>query len=213
LPRLNKDNEIRHIVLAGDSIFDNDTYVMDEPGVIEQMRRSIPKNWSASKVAIDGDCIDDIPKQLTHIPSNATDLIVSIGGNDARRYRGLIDQLKSPSDLANLIAMPLQRFRADYRAMLQMLKGLNLRLCVCAIYTAIPFTDPVWRKFAPLAIGAFNTVIIAEAKAAGIPVIRLDELCTSATDFSATSPIEPSSKGGQKIVDHILDHLVSASSS
>lgn len=38
---------VKHICLMGDSIFDNDGYVPGEPGVIEQLRRAIPKTWSA----------------------------------------------------------------------------------------------------------------------------------------------------------------------
>lgn len=56
-------------------------------------------------------------------------------------------------------------------------------------------------------IGAFNTLILRLAEARGVSVIRLDLACTDKQDFSETSPIEPSSQGGQKIVDAILQTL------
>ena len=43
-----------HIVLLGDSIFDNARYVPDRPPVIEQLRRSLPPGWRASLLAADG---------------------------------------------------------------------------------------------------------------------------------------------------------------
>lgn len=41
----------------------------------------------------------------------------------------------------------------------------------------------------------------------GVPVVRLDLACRDDSDFSEISPIEPSSQGGQKIVDAILQSL------
>jgi hypothetical protein len=60
---------------------------------------------------------------------------------------------------------------------------------------------------APSAIGAFNSLILHLAETRGVPVIRLDLTCTDKNDFSEVSPIEPSSQGGQKIVDAILQTL------
>ncbi len=58
---------IKHIVLAGDSIFDNDGYVIGEAGVIEQMRMSLPSEWSTSKVAVDGDCFRHVSDQIRNL--------------------------------------------------------------------------------------------------------------------------------------------------
>ena len=40
-----------HLVLLGDSIFDNARYVPGGPAVIEQVRQSLPTGWRASSVA------------------------------------------------------------------------------------------------------------------------------------------------------------------
>ena len=37
-----------HVVLLGDSIFDNKVYVGDDPAVIDQLRTHIPAGWRAS---------------------------------------------------------------------------------------------------------------------------------------------------------------------
>ena len=191
----------------GDSIFDNDEYIPGEPGVIEQLRRSIPKAWSAFKVAVDGDCIEDIPNQLERVPTHATEIVVSIGGNDLMKFRHLLAQVAQGARLEELIASPLADFEIAYGWMLDTVSARGLPVSACTVYTAIPFAEPEMRDHAPSAIGAFNAQIIRLAEARGIPVIRLDMVCTDERDYSEMSPIEPSSQGGQKIVDAILQTL------
>ena len=198
---------MKHVVLAGDSIFDNDGYVLGEPGVIEQLRKALPASWSAYKIAVDGDCIRHVVDQLKKLPTNCTDLIVSVGGNDARQYSNLLNRVATPSDLQSIMSGPMAAFRAEYSKMLDTISRLSVRPHVCTIYTAVPFDDPMWRQYAPLAIAAFNTVIAEEAASRQIPVFRLEEVCIEESDFAAISPIEPSSKGGQKIVDYIVAAL------
>lgn len=196
---------VTHLVLAGDSIFDNDGYVLGEAGVIEQLRAVLPADSSASKVAVDGDCIKHVADQISELPTSATDLIISVGGNDARFHGALMSRVQQIKDLDGLLAQPLAAFRSDYRHMLDAAIATNLRIYVCTIYTSIPFEDPVWRQFAPAAIGKFNEAIVAEATSRGIPVLRLETVCTNPGDFSEVSPIEPSHQGGQKIVRRILE--------
>jgi hypothetical protein len=43
-----------HIVLLGDSIFDNGRYTMGGPDVISQVRQLLPVGWQASLLAVDG---------------------------------------------------------------------------------------------------------------------------------------------------------------
>ena len=93
-----------------------------------------------------------------------------------------------------------------------MLAGISnkpVSVHVCTVYTAIPFEDPLWREYVPLALDRFNRVIVEEANVLKIPVLRIDEVCVDDSDYSSVSPIEPSSQGGQKIVDCIVAHLTS----
>ncbi|HBH88792.1 SGNH/GDSL hydrolase family protein [Ponticaulis sp.] len=200
-------NGAKHIVLAGDSIFDNDIYVMGEPGVVEQLRSSIPKDWSAYKIAIDGSCIRDVSAQLERLPTHATELVLSVGGNDAREYRYLMSRIKTPGDIKSVLSGAKAEFAAQYAALLETLQTLQLRILVCSIYTAIPFDEPEWRLFGPVAINEFNEVIRREAAKRGIPVLALEEICVEDADFSSVSPIEPSSIGGQKIVNGIISRV------
>ncbi|VTR99753.1 Lipase OS=Neosynechococcus sphagnicola sy1 GN=DO97_08710 PE=4 SV=1 [Gemmata massiliana] len=79
-----------HVVLLGDSIFDNARYVPDRPPVIEQVRRGLPPDWKATLVAVDGHTVTGIATQLPRVPADATHLVVSVGGNDALLASGLL---------------------------------------------------------------------------------------------------------------------------
>lgn len=197
----------RNICLIGDSIFDNDAYIPGEPGVVEQLRRAIPKAWSVHKVAVDGDCIEDIPNQLERVPTHTTDIVVSIGGNDLLKFRHLLAEIARGARLEDLLASPLADFEIAYGWMLDTVLEQGHSVLCCTIYTDIPFEEPVMRDHAAKAIGAFNALILRLAEARGISVVRLDLTCTDPKDFSEMSPIEPSSQGGQKIVDAILETL------
>ena len=73
---------MKHIVLLGDSIFDNGAYVDGGPDVIKQLRSKLPQDWQASLLAVDGSVTTNVIDQIAGIPAAATHLIVSVGGND-----------------------------------------------------------------------------------------------------------------------------------
>jgi hypothetical protein len=72
-----------HIVLLGDSIFDNALYTEGGPDVISQVRHILPTGWRASLLAVDGATTEDVPSQLQPVPPDASHLVLSVGGNDA----------------------------------------------------------------------------------------------------------------------------------
>ncbi|HTN04367.1 MAG TPA: hypothetical protein VL132_20925, partial [Planctomycetaceae bacterium] len=72
-----------HIVLLGDSIFDNAAYVPAGEPVIEQLRARLPPESRASLLASDGAVVPSVLRQLEKLPNDATHLVVSAGGNDA----------------------------------------------------------------------------------------------------------------------------------
>lgn len=81
-----------HVVLLGDSIFDNEVYVGEgNLSVLEQMvlALSSPENpvnqqGTATLLAQDGAVIGAVEEsQLVKIPADATHLVLSVGGNNA----------------------------------------------------------------------------------------------------------------------------------
>jgi hypothetical protein len=71
----------RHIVLLGDSIFDNGHYVDEgNPGVIDQLKAKVHAyQWQATLLAVDGNVLSDVGNQIKKIPHGATHLFMSIG--------------------------------------------------------------------------------------------------------------------------------------
>ena len=72
-----------HLVLLGDSIFDNGAYVDGAPTVIDQVRSLLPKGWKATLLAVNGNVTLNVREQIKRIPVDATHLVISMGGNDA----------------------------------------------------------------------------------------------------------------------------------
>lgn len=185
-----------HVVLLGDSIFDNKAYVNGGPDVIAQLRGELPPGWSASLLALDGDVISGVSRQLRALPDDATSLVVSAGGNDALGFSSLL-QMPAGSVAAALgmLANAQGRFAADYEAMAETLAATGLPSAVCTIYDT-PASGPGYRVIRT-ALAVFNDCITRAAFARGISLIDLRLICDQDTDYA--NPIEPSVRGGAKI--------------
>jgi hypothetical protein len=196
-----------HVVLLGDSIFDNAAYVPGEPDVVRQLRTILPSGWRATLNARDGAVIADLPQQLRNLPPDATHLIASIGGNDALGESGLLERkVTSMAEALELITAVRERFRSTYARMLDQLLQRRLPLAVCTIYEA-RFPEPVTRRLAATALTALNDAITREAFVRNIDCIDLRILCDDDRDFA--NPIEPSVHGGAKIARAIVNFATS----
>jgi hypothetical protein len=185
-----------HVVLLGDSIFDNARYVPGFPAVIEQVRRGLPAGWRASLLAVDGHVTRDVLTQLARLPGDASHLVISTGGNDALAESALLHEpVPNVGEALRLLHQAQRRFDSDYREMLGRVLELGKPTAVCTVYDAIPGLQPQART----ALAAFNDVILRCAVAAHLPVIDLRLACTQPGDYSPLSPIEPSVSGGAKI--------------
>jgi hypothetical protein len=193
-----------HVILLGDSIFDNARYVPDRPPVIDQLRRALPQGWQATLLAVDGNVTSDVSHQLEGLPPDATHLVVSVGGNDALGESNILQEtVNSAGEAFSLLHDAQVRFRSDYRAMLKTVTARKLPTAVCTIYDAIPVLGPAECT----ALAAFNDVILREAFELGLPVIDLRLVCNQSSDYSPLSPIEPSVTGGLKITRVIAEVL------
>src|SRR5262245_25836007 len=81
----------KHIVLLGDSVFDNADHVAGGPDVVQQLRQVLPSGWQATLLAEDGALIVDVHRQLARLPQGTTHLVISAGGNDALAEASLLD--------------------------------------------------------------------------------------------------------------------------
>lgn len=191
-----------HVVLLGDSIFDNAAYVAGGPDVAAQLRGLLPEGWEATLAAVDGAVVTDVARQIPRIPRGATHLVLSVGGNDALGHVDLLDRpARSAAEVLDLLADARDGFAGRYRAMRGSLLRLDLPLTICTIYEgALP--EPALQRRASTALTVFNDVILRVAFEAGTDVIDLRRVCDDPADYA--NPIEPSVRGGAKIAGAIL---------
>src|SRR5688500_2323620 len=111
------DTPMKHIVLLGDSVFDNAAYVAGEPDVIEQVRARLPAGWRATLRAVDGSVIGSVARQLDRLPPEASHLVISVGGNNALGHSGVLDEATlSVADAFERLAGIRDQFAQEYAA-------------------------------------------------------------------------------------------------
>lgn len=188
-----------HIVLLGDSIFDNGPYVPAGMAVADHLRACLAPHDRVTLLARDGSELDDVAAQLTGLAALSeppTRLVLSCGGNDVLGLLGAMHgPVASVLEAVELLAAWQRDFRAAYRRMLGAVLATGLPLTVCTIYDAVPGLSPGLRT----ALAVFNDVIIREAASRGLALLDLRLVCTEPQDYAACSPIEPSAQGGRKI--------------
>lgn len=186
---------MNHVVLLGDSIFDNKSYAIPGSPVIDWLRENLDEGQATLR-AVDGATTADIPAQCQRLPPDATHLVLSVGGNNAlgeshRLLGGSASTLETMATIANV----RNQFLTDYRAVVCRLANLQLPVVLSTVYDSIP--DMTDLEKAGLAL--FNEVILREAARAHFPVLDLQLLCSDPQDYSRLSSIEPSDQGGRKI--------------
>lgn len=192
-----------HIVLLGDSIFDNGAYTGAEPDVITQLRSSLPAGWAATLRAVDGSTTLDLAAQLPQVPQKASHLVVSIGGNDALLNADLLDsEVQSTAEALELFDERIQGFEMSYRQAITSVLRLGRPTAVCTIYNG-NLPEPQQARVARVALMMFNDVIFRIASEHRLPVIDLRLVCTEPEDYA--NPIEPSGRGGAKIAQAIVE--------
>jgi hypothetical protein len=185
-----------HVVLLGDSIFDNGAYTAGEPDVVTHLRNQLPGGWCATLCAVDGATTADLAAQLPRIPPNGSHVVVAVGGNDALQNSDLLSlRVGSSAEALRIIADRVAQFEVSYRAALQAVVELNFKTCVCTIYDGA--LDPAHRTIARTALAVFNDVIIRAAIDFRVDLLELRSVCTRPEDYATR--IEPSGRGGRKI--------------
>lgn len=194
--------EMSHLVLLGDSIFDNGAYTRGEPEVVEHLRTVLPRDWQATLCAVDGATTGGLPAQVRRVPADATHLAVSIGGNDALRNIDLLDlPVTSTAEALDLFHERASRFEASYREALAPVLALGLPTTFCTVYNGNLAHDEARR--ARVALILFNDVILRFALENRLPVVDLRLVCTEPADYA--NPIEPSGQGGLKIARAVAE--------
>lgn len=186
-----------HVVLLGDSIFDNAAYTAGAPDVRAQVGAALPPGWKVSLLAVDGSLASDVVQQITRLPVDATHLIVSAGGNDALAHGEMLtERAESVAEVLHRLAGIGEAFQRRYGEMVQALLSTGRPTVLSTVYYP-RFPEVAVQGAAVTALTIFNDVILRAAFTAGVPLIDLRLICTEDSDYA--NPIEPSAAGGAKI--------------
>jgi len=192
---------MQHIVLLGDSIFDNGAYVGREPDVATHLRQLAPANWKVTLCVAYGDKTGDVILQLWNVPEDASHLVLSVGGNDALAHSHLLsDSTISGIQILEYLALAAEAFEMNYGKLITEMSNLEVLFAVFTIYNGD--LEPPFAKAARAAVAVFNDKIYQIAGEHSVPVLELRRICNEASDYANT--IEPSSSGGKKIAASIL---------
>jgi hypothetical protein len=179
-----------HIVLVGDSIFDNARYTKGGPDVIAQVRQLVPAGWQASLLAVDGSTTESVPEQLNNLPSDASHLVLSVGGNDAIMNA---DVLRMPAQSTGHALQALhdvsQKFYRSYRSAVAACVQSGLPVTICTVYNGC-FPDPEYQRLISTALMVFNDVILRVGIEHGLTMIDLHwfVLCPKITRIRLSLP-------------------------
>jgi hypothetical protein len=124
-----------HVVLLGDSVFDNAAYLDGEPDVIAQVKQLLPSSWHTTLLAVDGSVIEDIPEQLAAMPDDVSHAVLSVGGNNVLVNLDVMNvRVRNTTESLARLRERVSPFEAAYRRMLTRLLGRVRATAVCTIY-------------------------------------------------------------------------------
>lgn len=199
---------MNHLVLLGDSMFDNRGYIGSAAPVIEKLRMRLSDVWIATLLAEDGGLTRDVIDQLANVPEEATHIIISTGASDALMAINILaEPIDSMSEALAKLASMREQFERDYRRMLASALMLGHPTAVCTI-SHPSLKDLTMQRIAVTVLTVFNDCIIRMAFQGGLPLLDLRMVCSEPSDFA--NGIEPSATGGEKIAAAIV-HLINES--
>jgi hypothetical protein len=184
-----------HVVLLGDSIFDNRAYTSGAPDVATHLRAVVPAHWRVTLLAVDGATTAGLAGQLNKLPVDASHVVISIGGNDALQNRDLLSRRVTSSDQAlEAFAGRVAAFERAYRKAIALALAPGRSTAVCTIYNgALDYQAEAAR----MGLTMFNDAILRTAVDLRLDALELRSICTQPADYA--NPIEPSGQGGLKI--------------
>jgi hypothetical protein len=126
---------MNQVVLLGDSIFDNAAYVAGGPDVQMQLQECLPHDWRVMLLAVDGHRTLDVAGQLQHLPADTSQLVLSVGGNDALDHLEFLTQAaQSVAEVLEQLASIGEAFERVYHDMVRLILQHRLPTTLCTIY-------------------------------------------------------------------------------
>jgi hypothetical protein len=197
---------MNHVVLLGDSIFDNAAYVNGGTDVHGHLKQILPHDWHISLLAKDGSVTRGVTLQCDQIPATATHLIISSGGNDALAQIGILNEsADSVAEVLTKMARIGDSFQQHYHNLIKRALTLKLPIVLCSIYNP-RMEDAQEQRQVVTGLVIFNDIIMREAIRYHFPLIDLRAVCDEDADFAQA--IEPSEVGGAKIAAVVAEVLL-----
>src|SRR5690348_15322819 len=148
---------VKHVVLLGDSVFDNAAYVGKDPPLQTQLEHLLPKGHRVTLLAKDGAVIADLGWQLNRLPGDVTHLVLSVGGNDAIRASRVLDaRVNSVAAALEMLGTVAEGFGREYATMLGRVAQTALPAAICTIFF------PRFPELARRRIAAANLAVLNE---------------------------------------------------
>lgn len=195
------NSEKQTFILLGDSIFKNDAYVSDGKSVEKLLEERT--NGKTKCLARDQAKIIDIYDQIESIPedvnNNTTTIFLSVGGNDILTY--YVENNKGNKTDPNILNPMFSAYKKVVKSIQS--KFPNANIVLLDIY----YPDNLKYKQYQNIISEWNKKIYKYAedpKNNITSVLKISTILTSKEDFSFG--IEPSSKGGEKMVASIINN-------
>eukprot|EP00762_Andalucia_godoyi_P006838 ANDGO_00895.mRNA.1 hypothetical protein len=216
----------RHVVLLGDSVFDNPL------AIHRHLSHNLFESQPVTLLARGGSVASEVHAQLRRVPDDVTHFVVSVGGNDAMRmifphYYGLLDTSSTQSGLSLMWSIMttfperMKKFEEDYNLAIESICEWKKPVLIALPYN--PNTDFLaenlgirgsaaytFASYATGALGKFGMPILHRAmrrvaEKHGCATLDLRTIIHESTDY--VDPIHPSHQGMQKIAHAIACEL------
>ena len=194
---LNNNNK-KSIVLLGDSILKNNSYVKNGQSIEDILREKKGDNLYC--LALNNSTIVDVYSQIDNIPlelnNENTIIFLSSGGNDIlSQYVDKHDSDVSDTHVLNVIFIA-------YKKMVKSLQTKMNKAKIVLIDIYYPHSNQ-FSQYNPI-VKEWNNLLEKYAREKSYGLIQISKNVTASDDF--TLSIEPSEKGGEKIAHSILNY-------
>lgn len=201
---------MNRVVLFGDSIIDNKTYVSHgEFSVLEHLENI--SNYEYIQVAYDGHTTFDVQNKQLHLSTieKPSHIVLSVGGNDLLQNLSYLSN--GPMSNVNEAITGIQQhifepLEQRFETIIEELSSQRANLLICTVYEGdLGRTDEFKDVLdsSKIMVSSLNDIVYKTAKKYKADVLELREIFISSDDYA--NPIEPSHIGGEKLAKSIVE--------
>ncbi len=199
---------MNRVVLFGDSIIDNKSYVSHgEFSVLEHLENI--SNYEYIQVAYDGHTTFDVQNKQLHLSTieKPSHIVLSVGGNDLLQNLSYLS--KGPISNVNEAVTGIQQhifepLEQRFETIIEELSSQRANLLICTVYEGdLGRTDEFKDVLdsSKIMVSSFNDIVYKTAQKYNVDVLELRDIFVSSEDYA--NPIEPSHIGGEKLAKAI----------